>query len=455
MTLRILHYADIEDTYDDPTHIGKFAKLIESLRDENTVIIGAGDNIAPSGLGLLTNSQQAIEFFTIIEPDIDTIGNHDFDYGLDTLFSVIRKSPQCWVCANAYINGERLGQDAGIVPWTIIEREGHRLGLFGLAHPNTDTSSPKAQSISFTDPIAAARDTIETLHGHAVDHILCVSHLGKAKGRSFSDDDDLARAVDIDAILGGHEHGDPRIDRIAETLLVRTSGEGVDLTELCFDNKWTAKHHLITEATPDQAVEQRFHELRSQAGLDEVVATVDEPIVQSTETRYQGESRLGNVIADAYRWETDSEIGLQHSSGIRGTTLQGEVTVSDLVSLLPFDMQVIRTKVSGTMLRNMFASGGNIIYPSKPNYWQLHLSGGSVTYDYTERQVVAAAVNGMPVEASTSYTVAAPENFLREFDVNLSDKAECFGQQYEILVNYAQANGLNPELEGRITRQRL
>lgn len=455
MALRILHYADIEGTYDDPTHIGKFAGLINSLRDENTIIAGAGDNIGPSGLGLLTDGHQALEFFAAIKPDVDTVGNHDFDYGLETLFSVINKSPQYWVCANAYSNGKRLGRDAGIVPWTIIERAGHRLGVFGLAHPNTDTSSPKAQSLSFTDPIPAARDVIENLQDHTVDHIICISHLGKAKGRSFNDDDDLAQATDIDTILGGHEHGEPRIDRISDTLLVRTSGDGMDLTELQFDEEWTAKHHSLADAPIDHTVEQRFHELRECAGLNEVVTTVDDPIIQSTATRYHGESRLGNVIADAYRWGTDSDIGLQHSSGIRGTTLQGDITVADLVNILPFDMAVVRTEVSGTTLHNMLASGGKIIYPSKPNYWQLHLSGGSVTFDYAERQVTSATVNGKAVDPSAFYTIAAPENFLEPFDMYSSDEAEHYGRQYELLVDYAQANGLHPELEGRITRQKI
>lgn len=454
MTLRILHYADLEDTYDDPKRIGMFAGLIDFLRDENTVIIGAGDNIAPSGLGLLTDGHQAIELFTMIEPDIDTVGNHDFDYGLDTLFSVINSAPQRWICANAYVHGKRFGRDAGIVPWTVIERTGYRLGLFGLAHPNTDTSSPKARSLSFTDPIPAAKEAVKALQNEAVDQIICVSHLGKSKGRSFSDDDDLARAIDIDVILGGHEHGAPRIDRLAETLLVRTTGEGKDVTELRFTGEWTAKHHPVTHCTSDRTIERRFHELHERAGLNEVVATISNPIVQSTETRYLGESRLGNAIADAYRWKTNSDVGLQHSSGIRGTTLQGVVEVADLVSLLPFDMAVVRTTVSGTTLYNMLASGGEIVYPSNPNYWHLHVSGCTVTFDYTQRRVREATVNGVVVDPSTQYTVAAPENFIRSFDCP-SNEAQSFGRQYEVLAEYVRENGLNPELEGRIKRKQI
>lgn len=399
MALRVIQYADLESTYDDPERIARFAGAVASLRHENTILVGSGDNIAPGGLALVTDGQQALTFFTAIAPDADTLGNHDFDYGLETLLSVIRKSPQSWVCANVYAEGERFGQSTGIVPWTIIERAGHRLGLFGLAHPKTATKSPGAQSLSFTDPIAAASDTVECLREEAADHILCVSHLGEKEEHGLGEVDDLARTVDIDVICDGHTHGQPRIDRVAGTLLVRTSGEGIDLNELRFDGKWTATRHQIADTSRDPAVERRFRELRADAGLDEVVATVDEPINRSARSRFYGESRLGNFVTDAYRWVTDAEVGLQHSAGMRGgSNLHGDVTVADLVNVVPFDMEVVRTDIAGEVLLDMLASGGEIVYPSEPEFWHIHLSGGSVTFDYAERAVEAAAVDGQPID---------------------------------------------------------
>ncbi len=453
MAFRILHYADLEDTFDDPGRIGKVAGLINTLRGEKTVVVGAGDNIAPSGLALLTDGRQAVEFFNIVDADIDTLGNHDFDYGRETLLSVVSESPQCWLCANAYEDEELFGQEAGIVPWTVIERDGQRLGLFGLAHPNTDTSSPGGEGLSFTDPIPAATKAVETLREQDVEHILCVSHLGKSWGRSFSDDNDLARAVNIDVVLGGHEHGEPRIDRISETLLVRTSGEGVDISELNYNGEWSATIHSVDNTTCDPSVKQRFTSLHDRVGLNEVVATVDKPIIQSTETRYQGESRLGNIIADAYRWVSDADIGVQHGAGIRGTSLHNDVAVADLVRLVPFDKAVVRTEVSGTALLDILASGGELIYPTHPTYWNLHLSGGTVTFDYGDRELVSATVGDSPIDPSATYSVAAPENLFHSLGVSLVSESSEFGRQYEVLVDYARQEGLSPELNGRIIRQ--
>jgi len=77
--------------------------------------------------------------------------------------------------------------------------------------------------------------------------------------------------------------------------------------------------------------------LREEAGLDEVVGHVADPIRRTESTAFRGESRIGNFVADAYRWAADADVGLQNSGGIRGgPPLVGDVSVADLVSVVPF-----------------------------------------------------------------------------------------------------------------------
>ncbi len=453
MVLRLIHYADLEDVYDEPEHIGRIAGLIKLLRDEQTVIIGAGDNIAPGGLSLTTNCQHTLPFFTAADAAVETLGNHDFDYGRETLLSVIRNTPQTWLCSNAYDGDALFGGDVGVAPSTILERDDHRIGLFGLANPKTDTRSPGARSVSFTDPIQAATEAIETLTDQNIDHVLCVSHLGERDGHT--DEIDLARAVDVDVILGGDLDDHPRTDWVSDTLVVRTSGKGVDLSEVVYDGAWTATLHSVAEAPVDRCVERQYRDLRTREGLDQVVGTVDTPIICSLETLFQGESRLGNFITDAYRWVTDAMVALQHSAGIQGVTLQDTVTVGDLIRLAPFDMSVVRTKISGATLRDIIASGGDRVYPTYPEFWHLHLSGGTATFDYNERVLTEVTVDGEPIDPTASYSVAAPENLLRSHGVSLPSGIPCYGLQYETLVTYAQEIGIAPQLEGRITRHGL
>lgn len=109
------------------------------------------------------NCQHTLPFFKLVDAAVERLGNHDFDYGRETLLSVIRNIPQTWLCANVFDSGGRFGAKAGIVPWTILEQGDHQIGLFGLANPKTDARSPGARSVSFTDPIPAATEAVQTL----------------------------------------------------------------------------------------------------------------------------------------------------------------------------------------------------------------------------------------------------------------------------------------------------
>ena len=101
MALCVLHYADIEAAHDDPERIGRLAGLIDELRDGETLVCGGGDNTGPGVLSVVTEGRQSLEFFRTVEPDAETLGNHDFDHGVDALLSVVADAPQPWLCANA------------------------------------------------------------------------------------------------------------------------------------------------------------------------------------------------------------------------------------------------------------------------------------------------------------------------------------------------------------------
>jgi 2',3'-cyclic-nucleotide 2'-phosphodiesterase (5'-nucleotidase family) len=455
MTIRLLHYADLEGAYDDPAQMGRFVGMNRALRDSETLVVGAGDNIAPSGLSLVTDGKQAPELFGMIDADIDTLGNHDFDYGPETALSVVRDSPQQWVCANAFTDRGRFGEEIGIVPWTTMTISDLQIGFFGVAHPLTDEKSPGASALSFTDPIEAARTAVESLRSEGVDHIVCVSHLGNEEHHGQGEDDELVRSAGIDVVLGGHTHNQPRIERIEDALYVRGSGEAVDLLEVRFDGGWTAERHLIADAPRVDRVETAFRELQEQAGLTEVVAAVEEPIECTHQTCYHGESRLGNFVTDAYRWKTDADVGLQHSPGLRSSQpLADEVTVSDLLTIVPFDMEVVRCDVSGTTLRELLEKGGDLIYPEYPKYWHLHLSGGSLAFDFGKRELVDATVAGDALDPTASYSVALPENVLQWVDGLSADRdtLPAYGRQYEVLAEFARTRGIDPECAGRIDR---
>ncbi|CAI49386.2 5'-nucleotidase family hydrolase [Natronomonas pharaonis DSM 2160] len=450
--MRLLHYSDIENAHDDPEHIARLAGTIQSLRDERTLVCGTGDNIAPGVVPLVADGEQALDFFAAAGPDLETFGNHDFDFGPDRLRDIVARSPQQWLSANVYEDDEPF---AGVAPWTVVTVGESTVGCFGLTDPTTPSVGDPDRDIEFRDPIPAAREAVSALKGRGVDYVVALSHLGRA-------DDRLAAAVDIDVILGGHVHSE-RVEHVAGTVCVRPGSGGGTLLEVDPETGAVTRH-AVADGPVDVDLEATYRQRLAAAGLDSVVAHVEEPIHRTDGEAFRGESRIGNFVADAYRWAAEREfgidypvVGLQNSGGIRtGPPLSGPVTVADLISLVPFDEPLVVAELTGAELRAVFQEAAETPGFGESDWWHAHLSGAAVTYDYTDDRLRSATVGGTTVADEGTYRVAV-SSFLTHTDVEFPTLtgdhviAE-LDTQYEILVDYATDVGIAPALEGRITR---
>ncbi|WP_255195554.1 bifunctional metallophosphatase/5'-nucleotidase [Halorarius litoreus] len=448
MTLRLLHYSDIENAYDDPERLGRLAGTIDERRDDDTLVFGTGDNTSPGILPLLTRGEQALDFFGRVSPHADTFGNHDFDYGPDRALDLVDRAPQPWICANVERNGGRFGESVDVRPWRVFEQNGSRVGVFGLVTPRTASINPNTGDVRFTDPIAAAEDAVDALRESGVDHVVCLSHLGTG-------DEELAATVDVDLVLGGHNHAE-RLERLDDTLLTRPGVNGEVLLEISLPEREVTRH-VVADGPLDETVRDRFEARMAEAGVDEVVAHVDEPIERTETACFRGESRIGNFVADAYRWFADADVGLQNSGGIRsGSPLDGDVTLGDLISVVPFDEPLAVAEVTGTELTTAFAQGeGSRLSFGEPDWWHAHVSGATIEYDRAANELRSATVGGDPIDPDRRYRVALADYLLHSDDefpvLDEAHRVDTLTTQYEVLAAYARAVGIDPVVEGRIT----
>lgn len=450
--MRLLHYADVENVYDDPERIGRLAGLIDHLRDENTVVCGSGDNTGPGVLSLVTRGRQALDFFHAVEPDVETFGNHDFDHGPDALLDVINDSPQTWVCANAFRDGERFAATAGAEPWTIVEAGNCRVGIVGIAHPETTSINPYAADVQFTDPLPAVEEGVEAVRDRDVDRIAVVSHLG--------DDTDLARTVDVDVVLGGHDH-ETLVKRVDDTLVCRPGGNGRYILEVTFDSDQpTATHHAVNDGPLDTDVATALHDRTNAAGLTEVVGTAEESVICDMMASKRGESKLGNLITDAYRWKTEADVGLYASGGFRRRPpLTGEVTAFDLVGIIPFNRDLVVLRVDGDALTTIFRQTALVQSDDTPQWFFGHVSGAELVWNDATDELRAARVNGDSVNPGEIYEIATSEFYVENNQMfpafGPDDVVERYGLEYDAVIEYVREVGLDPELEGRIRRPTL
>ena len=452
MSLRILHYSDLETALDDPEQCAALAGAIESNRGPDTVVVGTGDNTAPGALSLATEGRAAMAFFEAVSPVGDTFGNHDFDFGVENARELAAAAPQPWLAANVTRDGERFAPEA-TDPWTVVETDAYRVGLVGVAHPDTAEMNPAAAGVEVSDPVPAVREGVAELRERAVDFVVVLSHCGPGDAR-------IARETDVDAVLGGHVH-DVHVETVGDTFVVRPGRGGEYYAEVTLGDPPDVTVHAVDGDHSDDELRNALTEQFERHGLDEVVATVEDPIERTEESATTAESRIGNFVADAIRWRADADVGISPVGALRsGDPLAGDVTVGELYGLAPYRDDLTTVSLSGRRLRETLAEIP-LGYHSEafPKRFCSHLSGAHIVWDDDSGTLTEATVGGEPIDPDAEYRVAVAEYLVETDHVTATfgpeDVVDRHGIAREAIVDYARERGIDPEIEGRIERPNL
>lgn len=217
--LLILHTNDthsrvepIPVTDPNPEYAGKAgfvrrATLIKGMREQNKdlLLFDCGDFSQGSPYYNMFKGEVEVKLMNEMGYDAGTIGNHEFDFGLDNMARLFKMANFPIVCANYGVKGTVL---EGIVkPYVILEREGVKIGVFGLSPVLEGLVQTKNyEGVVFESPIEAAQRVAKILkEQEKCDLVVCLSHLGW-KGEPYSDETLIANTRNIDIVLGGHSH---------------------------------------------------------------------------------------------------------------------------------------------------------------------------------------------------------------------------------------------------------
>lgn len=191
---------------------GGYLRRMELLRRERAaepglLLFDSGDFSQGSPYYTLFKGDVEVELMNRMGYDAATIGNHEFDFGLDNLARLLRKAEFPVVCANYDFSGTPV---AGLVkPYVILHRNGLKIGVFGVS-PRLEglVAADNYRGVGYTDPVEAARSTARLLKRQKhCDVIVCLSHLGWAQMPVDVDDSAMiAGSKYIDLVLGGHSH---------------------------------------------------------------------------------------------------------------------------------------------------------------------------------------------------------------------------------------------------------
>ncbi|MEG1676817.1 MAG: bifunctional UDP-sugar hydrolase/5'-nucleotidase [Clostridia bacterium] len=386
----------------------KLAALLEKRRTPDALLVDAGDfSMGTLYQTLYETNALELSMLGYLGYDAVTFGNHEFDYRDEGLAHMLEaavrnaqadptlKLPQLVASNIAWKTNatestlalETAFNAYGGKPYTVLERGGVRVGVFGILGLDAQACAPLAQ-VTMQEPIEAAKQAVAQLKAENVDFILCLSHGGTWSDPKKSEDELLAKAVpEIDVIVSGHTHTALAQPILVGSTVIASSGEycqnlgEMKLTRM-ENGRWAlADYRLLPldqTIAKDTAVEAKlaqYRELVNQQYLSRFGYTFDQllannPIDFGTSRDIQeqhGESTLGNLLSDAYVYavkqaEGESyvpvDLAVTATGIIRGTFATGKLTVSDVFNVC--SLGIGPDRVPGYPLVSIYLTGAEL-----------------------------------------------------------------------------------------------
>ena len=377
-TLRILFTHDMHDhilpwetAADGGTQsVGGYARLktaIDKNRTDTSVLLDGGDfSMGTLFNGIYETDAPDLTLLGTMGYDAVTLGNHEFDYGPEALAKSLlaAKNPPKLLSANMQFADAADSQalkaacdKIGSGATTIVEKNGVRIGLFGIMGTNAAEDIAYPGSVTFSDRFAAAKQCVAELQQQGAQVIVCLSHSGTAVKAAENEDVQLAKKVKgIDVILSGHSHTlleQPLV--VGDTTIVSCGcyGQYLGVLDLDLSSKKQVKYELlpITDSyAADPAVEKQIEtyeqdvntQFLSRYGLkfDDVIAesSVDFDDVNLNYDEFR-DSNMGDFVADAHVYAykknggTENPIGISAKGIVRAALYKGGVTLNDSYSV--------------------------------------------------------------------------------------------------------------------------
>jgi 5'-nucleotidase len=208
--------------------VARRAALIESIRKENpnVLLLDAGDIFQGTPYFNYYGGELEFKLMSMMQYDLATIGNHDFDNGIEGLFAQLPHASFEFVSAN--YDFKNTVMNGHVKPYKIINKDGIKVGVFGLGVGLDGLVDKKNYKETIClDPVGVAQDMARILKQEKkCDLVICLSHLGhkyKDEPDKICDTKLATLTKDIDLIIGGHTH--TFLDK--PTVLKNTVGQDV------------------------------------------------------------------------------------------------------------------------------------------------------------------------------------------------------------------------------------
>ncbi|OCJ37967.1 5'-nucleotidase C-terminal domain-containing protein [Agrobacterium tumefaciens] len=452
---------------------------------KNVLLLNAGDNFQGSLFYTTYKGTVEAEVLNAMKFDAMTVGNHEFDDSEDGLAGFLDKVQFPVVTANVVASAASKIGDR-VKPSIVLEVGGQKIGIVGAVANDTAELATPGPNITIAEDVAKISEQVQKLKGEGVNKIIALTHVGYPRDLEF-----IAKIPDVDVVVGGHSHTllsntDQKAEGPYPTLVDNPGGYKVPVVQagqyskylgdlrVVFDDSGVVKESkgdpilIDSSFKPDEATLKRIDELKApiEALKSKVVGTSEGPIEGDRKVCRVKECSMGNLVADATLARVKDQgvtIAFANSGGLRSSIDSGDVSMGEVLTVLPFQNTVATFQLKGEDIRAALENGVSQIDDGAGRFMQV--SGMKYSFDRSKpasNRVTAVEVKEgdafVPLDPAKTYTVAA-NNYVRTggdgFKVFATKaiNAYDFGPNLEEAVAaYITANSpYKPFTDGRIT----
>ena len=470
----------------------------------NSLLFDAGDATQGVSYAALTRGEDVMFTMNAAGYDGMVLGNHEFDYGFETLLTNVSLASFPVMAANVVFPEREDNRNITIPANILYEVNGHKVGAFGVTTKDTkaETNPEGLKDVEFKDEIETAKEQVEYLKNEGADIIIALAHIGTGKNTSVTSSD-LAKAMEgtgLDLIIDGHGKNSAYMIESGITIVhAGSDGEfvgsiGIDVTD---NGKIDITPVLLSKAFFDNIPSDEKTADVIKTTLDEQNSLLDTVVSYSGTTLWGGkingisegrvhETNLGDYICDQMIEKASENLGESHKDtpivavenggGIRASVPMGEVTWRDVINVLPFSNTVKYKLVNPKIIYDMLEASvssveaqdkntGTLTVNTSGNFLQI----GGMSFEYDPNAAQGSKVKAVYLDGYTSildrddtateiilvsndYIIGGGDGF--EMLEGLQQLGECGGLAEMLTASLAEYNSENP-LEYPITQNRI
>ncbi|MBQ7773302.1 MAG: bifunctional metallophosphatase/5'-nucleotidase [Bacteroidales bacterium] len=340
-------------------------------RTPYVAIVSCGDFAQGDVIGSVSRGEHIVDIMNLVGYDFITLGNHEFDYGIQRMAELTEKLQARTLCAN--FKDIQAGELV-YKPFE-IERYGNvDIAFLGIATPATATSvSPKIfldeqgnikYSFLRQTFFESIQQQVDAARMQGADYVVALSHLGDlSDGENPTSVELIGKTTGIDVVLDGHAHS-----VIPDSLILNAQGtpvllastgtkfEHIGVLELSVEGKFASTLVAAEGVQKDAGVQNFVESIKGQV-LAEGERVIGENMQLLAANDPQGnrlvrmqETAIGNFCADAFQVMLGTEIAMINGGGIRADIPAGTVTFNTLYSVFPFNNTACTVSATGQQL---------------------------------------------------------------------------------------------------------